>query len=229
MKIVAVDPRRVGIASQADVLLQVRPGSDGALALSLIDVAIKAKLFDEHFVRHWTNGPFLIRKDNGAALTEADLTRSGSADRFVAWDDGAEAPIVYDSSSGTYERPVVRPAIAGERCLGTGDGRTIVCEPAFARLAALAASYAPESSSGITWVPAEKVFEGAHLLFANPPVSIFMYNGVGQHTNATQTSRAIAIFYALLGDIDRPGGNVVFSIRIWPISRTALVGWQTWT
>jgi anaerobic selenocysteine-containing dehydrogenase len=39
---------------------------------------------------------------------------------------------------------------------------------------------------------------------------MYMWNGVGQHTNATQTSRAIAAFYALLGDIDRPGGNVVF-------------------
>ena len=37
-----------------------------------------------------------------------------------------------------------------------------------------------------------------------------MHNGVGQHTNATQTSRAIATLYALLGDIDRQGGNVVF-------------------
>jgi anaerobic selenocysteine-containing dehydrogenase len=37
-----------------------------------------------------------------------------------------------------------------------------------------------------------------------------MYNGVGQHTNATQTNRAIAVLYALLGDFDQPGGNVVF-------------------
>ena len=43
MKIVAVDPRRVGIAAQADLLLQVRPGTDGALALALIDVVIRAK------------------------------------------------------------------------------------------------------------------------------------------------------------------------------------------
>jgi len=39
---------------------------------------------------------------------------------------------------------------------------------------------------------------------------MYMWNGVGQHTNATQTSRAIASLYALLGDFDRPGGNVIF-------------------
>jgi anaerobic selenocysteine-containing dehydrogenase len=37
-----------------------------------------------------------------------------------------------------------------------------------------------------------------------------MWNGLGQHTNASQTSRAIAALYALLGNIDQPGGNVIF-------------------
>ncbi|HEY7322584.1 MAG TPA: molybdopterin-dependent oxidoreductase, partial [Candidatus Binatia bacterium] len=54
------------------------------------------------------------------------------------------------------------------------------------------------------------VREAAHILAENRPVSMYMYNGVGQHTNATQTNRGIAVLYALLGDFDRPGGNVVF-------------------
>jgi len=210
MKIVAVDPRRVGIAAQADVLLQVRPGTDGALALAMIDVAIKEKLFDENFVRQWTNGTFLVRSENGAVLTEADLTASGSPERFVAWDEIGAAPVLYDSSTGSFERNSVRLALAGERRITTKEGGEISCEPAFARLAALASSYAPELSEAITWVPAAKVKQAARLLGANRPVSMFMHNGVGQHTNATQTSRAIATFYALLGDIDRQGGNVVF-------------------
>jgi anaerobic selenocysteine-containing dehydrogenase len=210
MKIVAVDPRRVGIAAQADVLLQVRPGTDGALALALIDVAIAESLFDDGFVRQWTNGPFLIRLDNGAALTEADLTSSGSLERFVAWDEIAAAPVIYDSAAGSYERQSIRLTLAGERRIATRDGQTVLCEPAFARLAALAASYAPEVSTAITSVPAEKVRQAAQILAVNRPVSMFMHNGVGQHTNATQTSRAIATFYALFGNFDQPGGNVVF-------------------
>jgi anaerobic selenocysteine-containing dehydrogenase len=59
-------------------------------------------------------------------------------------------------------------------------------------------------------VPANKVWQTALLLAHNRPVSMYMWNGLGQHTNATQTSRAIASLYALLGDIDRPGGNVSF-------------------
>jgi anaerobic selenocysteine-containing dehydrogenase len=210
MKIVAVDPRRVGIAAQADVLLQVRPGTDGALALAMIDVAITEKLFDESFMRLWSNGPFLVRRDNGAALTEADLSADGSPSRYVAWDEIADAPLLYDCASGSYEREATRLALAGTRRVVARDGAEIICEPAFARLASLASQFTPEISTAITWVPAEKVREAVHILAANRPVSMFMHNGVGQHTNATQTSRAIATFYALFGNFDQPGGNVVF-------------------
>ncbi len=210
MKIVAVDPRRVGIAAQADVLLQVRPGADGALALALIDVMIREKLFDETFVRQWTNGTFLIRCDNGAPLTEADLTPAGSPARFAAWDENAKRPVVYDPASGLYDEPSALLALSGERRITTPDGETLICEPAFARLAALAGRFAPEKSAAITWIASEKVRQAARLLAANRPVSMFMHNGVGQHTNATQTSRAIATLYALLGDFDATGGNVVF-------------------
>jgi anaerobic selenocysteine-containing dehydrogenase len=210
MNIVAVDPRRVGIAAQADVLLQVRPGTDGALALAMIDVAIKEKLFDEKFVRQWTNGPFLVRLDNGLALTEADVMVGGSPERFVAWDETTSAPVIYDAAGGSYESATVQASLAGERAIVAADGKTIRCEPALAGLAALAARYAPEVSAEITTVPAEKVRRAVRLLAANRPVSMFMHNGVGQHTNATQTSRAIATFYALFGNFDQPGGNAVF-------------------
>jgi anaerobic selenocysteine-containing dehydrogenase len=210
MKIVAVDPRRVGTAAQADVLLQVRPGADGALALALIDVAIEEKLYDQEFVRQWTNGPLLLRIDTGAVLTEAEVMIGGSPQRFVVWDESVDAPVGYDPSSGSFEKPSVRPALFGERRIRIKSGQEIFCQPVFAAFAALAATYNAERSQAITWVPAEKVRRAAHLLAANRPVSLYMHNGVGQHTNATQTSRAIATLYALLGDFDRPGGNVVF-------------------
>jgi len=115
MKIVAVDPRRVGIAAQADVLLQVRPGTDGALALAMIDVVIQERLYDEAFVRQWTNGWLLLRDDTGLALTEGDLTGAGSPERFVAWDAISDAPVIYDSASGAFEHASIRPALFGKR------------------------------------------------------------------------------------------------------------------
>ncbi|MGH7775377.1 MAG: molybdopterin-dependent oxidoreductase, partial [Candidatus Binatia bacterium] len=210
MKVVVVDPRRVGIAGQADLLLQVRPGSDGALALAMIHALMEEGWYDAEFVRQWTNGPFLVRKDTGRALTERDLIPDGKRDRYIVWDEITEQAVIYDSSSGSYERDGIRPALFREYTVNAKDGASIRCEPAFAALAARAAEYAPERSEKITWVPAKKVWQAANLLAHNRPVSMYMWNGVGQHTNATHTSRAISSFYALLGDFDQLGGNVVF-------------------
>jgi anaerobic selenocysteine-containing dehydrogenase len=213
MKVVAVDPRRVGIAAQADILLQVRPGTDGALALALIDVVIKQKLYDEAFVRRWTNGSFLLRADTGAPLTEADLNQAGSSERFVAWDERSDAAVAYDPAAGRFAIEPAQLSLSGERRVIAQDGSEILCRPVFAALAMLAASYSPEVSAAITGVPAEKVRQAAELLGANRPVSMYMHNGVGQHTNATQTSRAIATLYALLGDFDQPGETSYFQKR----------------
>ena len=210
MKTVVVDPRRIGIGSQADVLLQVRPGTDGALALALIHCLIEESWYDAGFARQWTNGPFLLNGATGQVVTEADLTAHGASNRYVVWDDLKDQPAIYDPATGVYERDQVLPALFGERILQGKDGKKITCKPAFERLGEIASAFAPERSEKITWVPANKVWQAALLLAHNRPLSMYMWNGVGQHTNATQTSRAIASLYALLGDIDRPGGNVMF-------------------
>jgi anaerobic selenocysteine-containing dehydrogenase len=210
MKIVVVDPRRIGIGAQADILLQPRPGTDGALALALIHCLIDESWYDAAFVRRWTNGILLLNTATGRLLTEAEISAGGSADRFVAWDEAAGQPVIYDSKSGQYEREGVLPSLFGMHSLAAKDDNKIICKPVFERLGEIAAPFAPERSEKIHFVPANKVWQTALLLAHNRPASMYMWNGLGQHTNATQTSRAIACLYALLGDFDRPGGNVIF-------------------
>jgi cysteine desulfurase NifS len=56
-EVVCIDPRRNGTARQVEAeWIPVRPGTDGALALSLIEVLIEEELYDEDFVRDWTQG-----------------------------------------------------------------------------------------------------------------------------------------------------------------------------
>ena len=210
MKIVVVDPRRIGIGANADMLLQVRPGTDGALALALIHCLIEESWYDVEFVRRWTNGMFLLNTATGAVVSEADLSAAGSRTSFVVWDEAKNETVVYDPDSGAYARDNVRPALFGTRTLRSKDGNEIICQPVFERLGEIAAEFAPEKSAKITWVAAEQVWQTALMLAHNRPLSMYMWNGVGQHTNATQTSRAIASLYALLGDFDRRGGNVTF-------------------
>lgn len=54
--LITVDPRGITCAKKADVWLQVRPGSDGALAMGLIKVIIDEELYDKDFVNQWCYG-----------------------------------------------------------------------------------------------------------------------------------------------------------------------------
>ena len=55
-KIIVVDPRATELARRAEVWLQLRPGTDDALALAMLNVIIGEQLYDAPFVARWTHG-----------------------------------------------------------------------------------------------------------------------------------------------------------------------------
>ena len=55
-KVIVIDPVKTKLASLADIWLQVKPGYDGMLAMSMIHIIISEKLYDLDFVRNWTIG-----------------------------------------------------------------------------------------------------------------------------------------------------------------------------
>jgi anaerobic selenocysteine-containing dehydrogenase len=55
-KLLVIDPRRTDLAARADLHLQVRPGTDTALALGMIQVMVTEGLYDREFVAEWTLG-----------------------------------------------------------------------------------------------------------------------------------------------------------------------------
>jgi anaerobic selenocysteine-containing dehydrogenase len=56
VKIIDIDPRMAPTTQLADIHLQLRPGTDGALALGMARVMIHEKLYDKEFVLNWTQG-----------------------------------------------------------------------------------------------------------------------------------------------------------------------------
>lgn len=55
-KVIVADPRYTKTAQQADLYLQIRPGTDAALALGMLNVIINERLYDKDFVDKWCNG-----------------------------------------------------------------------------------------------------------------------------------------------------------------------------
>jgi anaerobic selenocysteine-containing dehydrogenase len=208
-RLIVVDPRRVGLASKADVWLRVRPGSDGALALGIANIMIERGWYDRAFVRDWTNGPLLVRSDNGRLLRECDLSPEGSAKKFVAWDAATQRPLVYDPALRCYERDGAEPALLSEYKIQTPQGE-VVCRSAFALCAELCQRYSPEAVEAICGVGRDQIESSARLLWESRPVAFYAWSGVEQQSNATQIFRAMSVLYALTGSFEAKGGNVLF-------------------
>jgi anaerobic selenocysteine-containing dehydrogenase len=61
-KLIVINPRRTSFAKRADIYVQPRPGTDGALALAMLNVIISEKLYDEEFVENWTVGFYKLEE-----------------------------------------------------------------------------------------------------------------------------------------------------------------------
>jgi anaerobic selenocysteine-containing dehydrogenase len=209
-KIIAVDPRRTELAAVADMHMVIRPGTDGVLAMSLINVMLSRGLYDKDFVRNWTNGPLLVRTDNGDLLTERNLSEQGNPNRYVIWDELTGSPVIYNPATMSYESANATPTLMGTYTLKLADGAKISCKTVLQLLAERAAKYEPKVAEKITWVPAKDIEQAAIWMGTLKPSAFHSLTGVEQNTNSAQTNRAIHVMYALTGNYDVPGGNVIY-------------------
>ena len=82
--LIVVDPRRIDLVAKSKKWLQIRPGTDNALALGLLNVIIEESLYDKEFVEKWTYGfedlaahvkQYTPEKMSGITWIPADLIR----------------------------------------------------------------------------------------------------------------------------------------------------------
>lgn len=206
MKLVTVDPRRVGLATSADVHLPVNPGTDGALALALAHVLVERGWDDRDFVRRWTNAPLLVRHDSGRLLRWSDIEPGRGTNDYVAW---AGRAVRYDTETGRYEEPEERLDLDAAPTVSLASGERCSTSTVFRSFRELIAEFSPKRAAEITGVSEVDIVAAAEILSSHRPVAHYFWNGIAQNTNSGQTARAISVLYALLGDWDAPGGNVV--------------------
>jgi anaerobic selenocysteine-containing dehydrogenase len=200
-KLIVIDPRKTSLAAKADGWLRVKPGTDGELAMAMIHALIEENLFDAEFARRWTDGPFLVRCDNNRLLTERDLLSDGSSEKHIVWDEQQNAP----------GANLLNAALFGTFIVTLADGTAVECRPALQMLKDAAAAHAPEQSEHITTVPAVEVRKAVRLFAKEKPSSYCTWVGLEQDNDAMQTNRAVCCFYALTGQFDERGSNVIFA------------------
>ncbi|MEE8470071.1 MAG: molybdopterin-dependent oxidoreductase [Dehalococcoidia bacterium] len=191
-KLVAIDPRFTSSASKADEYISLRPGTDTALALGMMNVILERGLDDKSFITKNTVGPFLVRGDNGLFLRESDIV-SGGSNKYVVWDTETDKPRPHDEEAGA-------PALSGVyRVAG------VECRPSFQLLADLAKQYPLEKASEITEVPPGTIEKLAVEYSTRKPVASYRGMGVQRTYHGDVTYRAITTLAAITGNINLRG------------------------
>jgi anaerobic selenocysteine-containing dehydrogenase len=219
-KFVSVNPVKTGYSAIADEWIGIRPGTDGMLVMALIHELLHANKVDLDYLVRYTNAPWLVIQDPGAA-----------DDGLIARNE-AGAPLCWDKKTGglasALEADVI-PALAGEYDLA--DGRKGI--PSFQLLADryMEEQYSPDKAAEITGISADTIrrlaAEIAHAAFEQEvtidqpwtdwagrkhdkmigrPVAMHAMRGISAHSNGFHTCRALHVLQILIGSIDAPGG-----------------------
>jgi len=195
-KIVYIDPRYTSTASLADEWISIRPGTDGALALSMINVIISENLYKADYVTNYTVGPFLVRQDTQMFLREKDVA-GGDSTKYM----------VYDSNSKTIvpsDKDGIAPSLTGSYSAASTS-----CKPAFQLLIDLVSQYPTSEAEKITGVAAAEIESLAKEFATTSPAAIKAgFGGISHWFYGDLTYRAMITLSAICGNIGVHGGGV---------------------
>jgi anaerobic selenocysteine-containing dehydrogenase len=205
MKVIVVDPVGTNAAAKADEWVPIRPGTDGAFILAMLNVLLnELKCYDRDFLCYRTNAPYLVGDDGNYLKAE----KSGKP---LVWDQTIGAQLAFDKQG-------VRPALEGSF---TVNG--MACRPAFEALKEQVRNYSPEKAAAITTIPASTIrriakdfgeaarigstimIDGQPLPYR--PVAVNIYRGAGAHKHGTHTALAVQILNMVVGAFYVPGGH----------------------
>jgi anaerobic selenocysteine-containing dehydrogenase len=218
---------RTGYAAIADEWIPIKPGTDGALFLALINEIIRQGLYDRDFLVQYSNAAELVNLDEDSSeygmFVRSDVpVEEGCFDpqNKIWWDREQDQPVATHT-------PGADPYFLGDFKLD--DGTPV--KPSFQLLVDRVKEYTVEWASGITGIPAETIKRLAHEMgitardekielpipwtdtwgnehetVTGNPVAFHAMRGLAAHSNGFHTIRAMSILMSILGTIDRPGG-----------------------
>ncbi len=208
-RIIAIDPRLSWFASRSKHWLQLRPGTDSALAMGFLNVLINEDLYNHDFLEKWTNGHHLIRKDTNRLLRESDIDDKGSSDNFVFWDTALKRAVVWDSKNAGPKENSRDSMISGECDVTLMNGQKVKCRTVWDAYCEEVNRYPLERVEEITGVPAKDIAAAARFYAKSSPAAIHWGVSIDMTPAVTPLCQAIAALWALTGNLDVPGGNVI--------------------
>ncbi|MCD8317005.1 MAG: molybdopterin-dependent oxidoreductase, partial [Eggerthellaceae bacterium] len=115
-KHILVDARQSNLGKEADIWVNLKPGTDGVVGNCWAQVIIENDLIDDMYVRKWMNAPFLVVEEESfepsvcssssqsasiitRLLKESDLQEGGSDGRFMVINEMTDELSWYDTTA----------------------------------------------------------------------------------------------------------------------------------
>jgi len=225
MKVVVFDPLLSTPAERADEWIPIKPGTDGYVALSMMNLLVNEyNLYDAEHLKIHTNAPYLIKKD-GKYLRDPDSSKP------LVWDPVEAKPKTYDD-----------PSIKDYALTGTYEVKGESCQPAFELFREHLKKYTPEGAEAVSTVPAATIrritkefgeaakigstinIEGHQLPYR--PVGVLYFKGAQAHKHTLWTAMALSLLPEIVGAADTPGSILGSNPRCLGYPETKLPFWE---
>ena len=237
-KVIMVDMNFTPTAAKADEWIQINPSTDAAFALGIVNVIINERLYDEDFIKTYTDMPLLVRLDNNRRLRAYEVKDLKDEAERLKKDipEYRDLFVVYDVSRGkfrivnpeTLERDF-EPALEGEFEVELVDGKRVKVKPVFQLVKELVTKdYTPEKVADIITPPERSKSDYAQMIrriawemATTKPLHIVYGASNYQWFHGDLKGRALSLIVALTGNIGKPGAGIStyagqFKIR-WPL------------
>lgn len=193
-KIIVIDPRMSSTAAMADEWIGIRPQTDPALALGMMNYIISNGLHDKVGLAAYSCAPYLIREDDKKYLRDAQ-------GNYLVWDtitnDAVVAPAGADVAAGKVE-----PSLSGNYLVNG-----VACRTAFDHLVDSAAPYTSEHVAEICGINADTVVRLAEEYIDAQPAAIRMGQGMQRVHHSYSPFRTVATLAMVAGYIGVKGGG----------------------
>ena len=197
-KLIVVDPRSTRTSATADLYARLRSGTDIVFLGALINYSLQNKLYNDDYIRYYTNA---------LALINSDFKGPVDLDGFFSGYDAEKRK--YDTTTWQYQTEKVGEVAVPKQAASLDDPNCI-----FAQLKKHYARYTPEVVGKICGTPKEDFLKVAETYCgtcsAPDKTGTIMYAmGQTQHSVGTQNVRSLALLQLLLGNIGMPGGGIM--------------------
>ncbi|HML23986.1 MAG TPA: molybdopterin-dependent oxidoreductase [Aggregatilinea sp.] len=207
-KVIVIDPIFTTTASKADQWVRIRPGTDAAFYLGMMQVVFAEGLENPQYIHDHTVGPFLVREDTKKFLRQSDVTGE-EPETTVDPATGAEVTIDPYVVWSVEDKEAVVLAEGVEAALtGTFEVNGIKVTTALDLLKEAVAEYTPETVEEITTIPAQTLHDLAVLYATNTPSTLFSYMGIDHYDNGHLAGFAQASLASITGNIGIYGGTI---------------------